>query len=256
MYKRYASLYFVMGIDANENELITLEVIHHYVEVLDKYFGNVCELDLIFNFHKARLAGCMYETCKSGGSLCACMQAYWMLDELLIAGELQEPSKKVRWGLLEQQQPSLRPCETSRVRAGHLEGHRGAGQAHRGGEAGHCGDCFGNERILTGLMLAGSYTAWLATLAAHVALTASGILCSIGLDWELRCIVTWTAIAQIYPYQWFKIGFTACSCPAATATRHTLRLVQARQPAACAAARTGHVPGVHTSQEGAQVRMR
>ena len=53
MYKRYASLYFVMGIDASENELITLEVIHHYVEVLDKYFGNVCELDLIFNFHKA-----------------------------------------------------------------------------------------------------------------------------------------------------------------------------------------------------------
>lgn len=24
------------------------------MEVLDKYFGNVCELDLIFNFHKAR----------------------------------------------------------------------------------------------------------------------------------------------------------------------------------------------------------
>ncbi|GFH17859.1 AP complex subunit sigma, partial [Haematococcus lacustris] len=40
--------------------------------VLDKYFGNVCELDLIFNFHKA----------------------YYILDELLIAGELQEPSKK------------------------------------------------------------------------------------------------------------------------------------------------------------------
>lgn len=54
VYKRYASLYFVMGIDVTDNELITLEVIHHYVEVLDRYFGNVCELDLIFNFHKAR----------------------------------------------------------------------------------------------------------------------------------------------------------------------------------------------------------
>ncbi len=52
VYKRYASLYFVMGIDQGDNELITLEVIHHYVEVLDRYFGNVCELDLIFNFHK------------------------------------------------------------------------------------------------------------------------------------------------------------------------------------------------------------
>jgi AP-1 complex subunit sigma 1/2 len=41
-------------------------------QVLDRYFGNVCELDLIFNFHKA----------------------YHILDELLICGELQEPSKK------------------------------------------------------------------------------------------------------------------------------------------------------------------
>ena len=49
-----------------------LETIHHFVEVLDRYFGNVCELDLIFNFHKA----------------------YHILDELLICGELQEPSKK------------------------------------------------------------------------------------------------------------------------------------------------------------------
>lgn len=52
VYKRYASLYFVVGIDSGDNELITLEIIHHFVEVLDRYFGNVCELDLIFNFHK------------------------------------------------------------------------------------------------------------------------------------------------------------------------------------------------------------
>ena len=52
--RRYASLYFVTCIDKDDNELITLETIHHYVEVLDQYFGNVCELDIIFNFHKAR----------------------------------------------------------------------------------------------------------------------------------------------------------------------------------------------------------
>ena len=52
VYKRYASLFFVMGIDESDNELITLEIIHHFVEILDRYFGNVCELDLIFNFHK------------------------------------------------------------------------------------------------------------------------------------------------------------------------------------------------------------
>ena len=31
-------------------------MIHEYVEVLDKYFGNVCELDIIFNFHKGACA--------------------------------------------------------------------------------------------------------------------------------------------------------------------------------------------------------
>ena len=72
VYKRYASLFFVTIVEKEENELLVLEVIHHFVEVLDSYFGNVCELDIIFNFHKA----------------------YYMLDELLIAGELQESSKK------------------------------------------------------------------------------------------------------------------------------------------------------------------
>ncbi len=51
VFKRYASLYFAAGIDKEDNELIVLDVIHHFVEILDRYFGNVCELDLIFNFH-------------------------------------------------------------------------------------------------------------------------------------------------------------------------------------------------------------
>ncbi|KAG0097473.1 hypothetical protein BGZ93_002669 [Podila epicladia] len=71
IYRRYASLFFITGVDPQDNELITLEIIHRYVEVLDRYFGNVCELDLIFNFHRA----------------------YFILDELLIAGEMQESSK-------------------------------------------------------------------------------------------------------------------------------------------------------------------
>jgi AP-1 complex subunit sigma 1/2 len=72
VYKRYASLYFIAGIDEEENELLTLEIIHRYVEALDRYFGNVCELDLIFNFHKAN----------------------YILDEYLMGGEVQEPSIK------------------------------------------------------------------------------------------------------------------------------------------------------------------
>ena len=71
IYKRYASLFFVACVDKNDNELIVLEQIHLFVEVLDRYFGNVCELDIIFNFHKA----------------------YYILDELFIGGHLQETSK-------------------------------------------------------------------------------------------------------------------------------------------------------------------
>jgi len=33
IYKRYASLYFVCGVDVGDNELITLEIIHEFVEV-------------------------------------------------------------------------------------------------------------------------------------------------------------------------------------------------------------------------------
>lgn len=34
-------MFFVCGIASGDNELITLEIIHRYVEVLDRYFGNV-----------------------------------------------------------------------------------------------------------------------------------------------------------------------------------------------------------------------
>ena len=41
---RFASLYFIISIDKDENELMALEFIQHYVEVLDQYYGNVCLL--------------------------------------------------------------------------------------------------------------------------------------------------------------------------------------------------------------------
>ncbi|XP_060762062.1 AP-1 complex subunit sigma-3b isoform X1 [Neoarius graeffei] len=72
VYKRYASLYFCCGLEDQDNELLALEVLHRYVELLDKYFGNVCELDIIFNFEKA----------------------YFILDEFLMGGEIQETSKQ------------------------------------------------------------------------------------------------------------------------------------------------------------------
>ncbi|GMM53355.1 Aps1 protein [Starmerella bacillaris] len=72
VYRRYASLYFVAGIEAEDNELLALEVIHRYVEQMDKYFGNVCELDIIFNFQRA----------------------YYILDEIIVAGEIIESSRR------------------------------------------------------------------------------------------------------------------------------------------------------------------
>ena len=36
VYKRYASLYFMLAVDDDENELIVLETIQHYVEILDR----------------------------------------------------------------------------------------------------------------------------------------------------------------------------------------------------------------------------
>ena len=41
---RYASLYFLAAIEPGDNELVTLEVIHRFVELLDKYFGNVSDV--------------------------------------------------------------------------------------------------------------------------------------------------------------------------------------------------------------------
>ncbi|XP_028320505.1 AP-1 complex subunit sigma-3a isoform X2 [Gouania willdenowi] len=79
VYKRYASLYFCAGLENQDNELLALEVLHRYVELLDKYFGNVCELDIIFNFEKA----------------------YFILDEFLMGGEVLETSKVAVGGCLE-----------------------------------------------------------------------------------------------------------------------------------------------------------
>lgn len=54
VYRRYAHLYFMMCIDVNDNELAALEAIHLFVEILDHYFGQVTELDIVLSFHQVR----------------------------------------------------------------------------------------------------------------------------------------------------------------------------------------------------------
>lgn len=45
-----------------------MELIHKFVETIDSFFGNVCELDLIFNFEKT----------------------IYILDEIILGGYLSE----------------------------------------------------------------------------------------------------------------------------------------------------------------------
>jgi hypothetical protein len=54
IYRRYAGLFFTLAVDVHDNELLYFESIHLFVELLDQFFGNVCELDLVFNFNKVR----------------------------------------------------------------------------------------------------------------------------------------------------------------------------------------------------------
>ena len=70
VFRRYAGLVFATLVDSTENELAILEFIQLYVEALDGYFGNVCELDLVFQFNK-------------------CLS---VLDEMVLGGEIGEVS--------------------------------------------------------------------------------------------------------------------------------------------------------------------
>ena len=60
IYRRYAGLFFSMCVDITDNELAYLESIHLFVEILDHFFSNVCELDLVFNFHKVQMQHCFW----------------------------------------------------------------------------------------------------------------------------------------------------------------------------------------------------
>ena len=68
IYRHYATLYFIFVVDGSESELGILDLIQVFVEVLDKCFENVCELDLIFNSDKV----------------------HYILDEIIMGGMVLE----------------------------------------------------------------------------------------------------------------------------------------------------------------------
>uniref|UniRef100_A0A7N4PA50 AP complex mu/sigma subunit domain-containing protein n=1 Tax=Sarcophilus harrisii TaxID=9305 RepID=A0A7N4PA50_SARHA len=65
VYKRHGSFYFCCAIESQDNEIITLEMIHQYVDV--------CELDIIYDFEKVY---------------------YFMLDDSLMGGKTQDIAQK------------------------------------------------------------------------------------------------------------------------------------------------------------------
>ncbi|KAL6514563.1 hypothetical protein OROGR_020142 [Orobanche gracilis] len=70
VYKTFATLYFVFIFDNAENELAMLDLMQVFVEILDKCFSNVCELDVVFNFKKV----------------------HTILDEIILGGQVLETS--------------------------------------------------------------------------------------------------------------------------------------------------------------------
>ncbi|XP_075281262.1 AP-4 complex subunit sigma-1 isoform X2 [Opisthocomus hoazin] len=55
VYRQYAALFVVVGINETENEMAVYELIHNFVEVLDKYFSRVSELDVSFSVSEIHL---------------------------------------------------------------------------------------------------------------------------------------------------------------------------------------------------------
>lgn len=54
VYRKYASLYFIVGHDMDDDsEQGYYSFIHSVVETFDKWFESVCELDIMFNIEKA-----------------------------------------------------------------------------------------------------------------------------------------------------------------------------------------------------------
>lgn len=140
---RYASLYFCVAIEPEDNELISLEIIHRYVELLDKYFGSVSTVSMMSPLNNL---WSMWLLRVNDGYICIIpsvlalalqsyvikvfitfltglwighhiqlwkgeplslkylimpcilpppyLQAYFILDELVVGGEIQETSKK------------------------------------------------------------------------------------------------------------------------------------------------------------------
>jgi len=77
IFRQYATLYIVFVVDEAESELGILDLIQVFVEVMDKAFENVCELDLVFHPDKV----------------------YAILEEIIMGGMVVETNINEVWKL-------------------------------------------------------------------------------------------------------------------------------------------------------------
>ncbi|XP_076442791.1 AP-4 complex subunit sigma-1-like [Babylonia areolata] len=72
IYRKYVNLCLIAGITPDENELSVLELMHNFLETLNSYFENVCELDIMYNSDRV----------------------YMILDEMIVNGAVAQTSKE------------------------------------------------------------------------------------------------------------------------------------------------------------------
>jgi AP-4 complex subunit sigma-1 len=89
VYRRYASLFFVVAVDSDDdNELSLLEFIHSLVETMDKYFESVCELDVSLS-----LIYLLPPHLSPRQIMFHIEKAYYIVDEMVANGYIVENNK-------------------------------------------------------------------------------------------------------------------------------------------------------------------
>lgn len=112
IYRQYATIYVVFCVDAAESELGILDLIQVFVDLLDKTFENVCELDIIFNADKVHYL--------LNELLCGGMVLETNVSEILKHMEQQESLSHLhfgRGGSVSDQQLALQSQPTSSLPA-------------------------------------------------------------------------------------------------------------------------------------------
>ena len=102
VYRRYASLFFIVGTkpspdeeENQENELGMLEFIHTLVETMDRWAGSICELDIMYSVSRFETVLCVGVCDGSTLTLFRTQleQVHFLLDEMVMNGRIVDTNK-------------------------------------------------------------------------------------------------------------------------------------------------------------------